>query len=371
MSIFRKHPIGSMVDLTIHLIPAVFSIFLFEIVAIETYLQTSLHKSIMSFFIWRAAQAVGGLFLGHLSDRFCRKKILIATQVMGLLILFLLWCQSFSFIALFFLGFLFNPSPVARAALVDNFPTKSKAQLIAITYIAQFVPWCFYIGISNLLFMPVVKTVFILLIINSVVSYLVFEDRRDRKKECGHLIHQPFLHSKDRSRAFYTLTALFPAQLVFFISDSFFESLASNAPLFSALGIGSLIGVIVGMFYRKIPHLSVLTCAFGIGILLSVVPLITNYLIPDLNVDIPYQLMLFSNLGGFYLPFVFDVILSATSVNYRGTACGIIEFIIAIASILGVGVLMIFELQELTILLLSVILFLVSTVIQKKGERHA
>ncbi len=114
-----------------------------------------------------------------------------------------------------------------------------------------------------------------------------------------------------------------------------------------------------------------LTFCFGIGILLSVVPIITNYLVPGLNIDLPYQLMLFSNLGGFYLPFVFDVILSATSVNYRGTACGIIDLVIAIASIIGVGIVVFFNPGELLILLMSAILFLTATIVQKKGEKHA
>jgi len=119
-----------------------------------------------------------------------------------------------------------------------------------------------------------------------------------------------------------------------------------------------LIGVLVGIFYRKIPHLSLLTFCFGIGVLLSVVPLITNYLVPDLNIDLPYQLMLFSNLGGFYLPFVFDVVLSATSANYRGTACGIIDLIIALASIIGVSIVVFFNPGETLILLMTIILFI-------------
>lgn len=373
MIIFRKHRIrkGSLKDLIIHLVPAVLVISLFEIIAIEVYLHTPLHDSKIKFFVWRSAQAIGGFLLGYLSDKFCRKKILVITQILGVLILPLLWWQNFAVFPLFLIGFFFNPSPVARAALIDNFPKESKAKLIAITYIAQFIPWCFYLGVKGFGSMEVLIAALITLAINALASYLFFEDRKDKREEHQHPIPHNFIHRKSSKRAFYTLTALFPGQLVFFISDTFFENLSSNAGLFSALGIGSLIGVIVGIFYRKIPHLSLLTFCFGIGVLLSVVPLITNYLVPDLNIDLPYQLMLFSNLGGFYLPFVFDVVLSATSANYRGTACGVIDLIIALASIIGVSIVVFFNPSEPIILLMTIILFLSATIIQKKGEKHA
>ncbi len=373
MIIFWKNRIkkGSLKDLIIHLVPAILVISLFEIIAIEVYLNTPIHDSKIKFFVWRSAQAVGGFILGYLSDKFCRKKILVITQVLGVLILPLLVWQNFAVFPFFLIGFFFNPSPVARAALIDNFPKESKAKLIAITYIAQFIPWCFYLTIKGFSSPQILMAALVTLVVNAAISYLFFEDRKDKRQEHQPEITQNFIHKKSSKRAFYTLSALFPGQLVFFISDTFFENLTSNAGLFSALGIGSLIGVLVGIFYRKIPHLSLLTFCFGIGVLLSVVPLITNYLVPNLNIDLPYQLMLFSNLGGFYLPFVFDVVLSATSANYRGTACGIIDLIIALASIIGVSIVVFFNPGETLILLMTIILFISATAIQKKGEKHA
>lgn len=372
MIVFWKNSIkkGSLHDLVVHLIPAILVVSLFEIIAIEVYLNTPLQESKIKFFVWRSAQAIGGFILGYLSDKYCRKKILILTQVLGALILPLLLWQNFAIFPLFLIGFFFNPSPIARAALIDNFPKESKAKLIAITYVAQFIPWCFYLKVKGFTSYEVIMAALITLAINVTISYLFFEDRKDKKSNHKKETSQSVVHTKRRKRALYTLCALFSGQLVFFISDTFFENLTSNAGLFSALGIGSLIGVIVGIFYRKIPHLSLLTFCFGIGILLSVVPLITNYLVPDLNIDLPYQLMLFSNLGGFYLPFVFDVVLSATSASYRGTACGIIDLIIALSSIIGVAIVILLSPTETLILSMTIILFLISTVIQKKGEKH-
>lgn len=373
MLIFLKNHIkkGSFKDLVIHLIPAILVISLFEITSIEIYLNTPISDSEIKFFIWRSAQAAGAFLLGYLSDKFCRKKTLVIIQVSGALILPLVLWQNFAIFPLFLIGFFFNPSPIARAALVDNFSQESKAKLIAITYIAQFIPWCFFLFIKSFSATQVVIAILVALVVNTVISLVFFEDRKDKKQKNHPAITQHFIHKKSTKRALYTLSALFPGQLVFFISDTFFEHLRSSEGLFSALGIGSLIGVLVGMFYRKIPHLSLLTFCFGIGILLSVIPLITNYLTPSLSIDLPYQLMLFSNLGGFYLPFVFDVVLSATSVNYRGTACGIIDLIISLSSIVGAAIVIFLSPNEISILLMTMILFICATVIQKKGERHA
>ncbi len=250
MILFLKNKIkkGGLKDLIIHLLPAIIVISLFETIAIEVYLNTPISDSKIKFFVWRSAQAVGGFIIGYLSDKLCRKKILVITQILGVLILpFLLW-QNFTVFPLFLIGFFFNPSPVARAALIDNFPKESKAKLIAITYIAQFIPWCFYLIIKGFSSVEVLITAAFILLLNSAISYLFFEDRKDNRKEHQSEINQEFIHKKSSKRAFYTLCALFPGQLVFFISDTFFEKLTSNAGLFSALGIGSLIGVIVGIF---------------------------------------------------------------------------------------------------------------------------
>ncbi len=358
-------------EFIIALIPMLVVIFLFEVIAIEVYLHAPINESKIKFFAWRSAQAIGGFVLGYLSDKYSRKKILVITQIFGVVILPLLLWQNFSIFPLFLIGFFFNPSPVVRAALVDNFPRKSKAKLMAITFIAQFIPWCFYLTINDFIASDILIAALITLVVNTAISFLFFKDRKDIRQEHHIEIAKNFAHEKSSKRAFYTLSALFPGQLVFFISDTFFENLAFNEGLFSALGIGSLIGVLVGIFYRKIPHLSLLTFCFGIGVLLSVVPLITDYLVPDLNIDLPYQLMLFSNLGGFYLPFVFDVVLSATSANYRGMTCGIIDLIISLSSIIGVFIIVFFNPGEKLILLMSIILFLLATIIQKRGEKYA
>lgn len=373
MSSFWKNRIekGGLHDLFVHLIPAVLAVALLEIIAIEVYLNASLGEMSVKFFAWKFAQGVGGCFFGYFSDKFCRKKTLIFTQLFGVLLLpWLLW-SFFSIAPLFIIGLLFSPSPVARAALIDNFLIESKVKLIGLTYIAQFIPWCFYQKIKHFTSYEVIIAALIALIINTTIVCLFFEDRRDKTSKKEKVVLQNIFPQKKRKIVFHTLCAVLTAQLVFFVSDTFFETLTSHPSLFSALGVGSIIGVVIGIFYRKTPHLSTLTFCFGIGILLSSVPLITNYLFSGLKIYLPYQVMLFSSLGGFYLPFVFDVVLSASSASHRGAICGIIDIVITLASVIGASIVILFRPTEELILLMTSILFFVSTFIQKKGEKHA
>jgi hypothetical protein len=80
--------------------------------------------------------------------------------------------------------------------------------------------------------------------------------------------------------------------------------------------------------------------------------------------------MLFSVLGGFYLPFVYDVVLSATSLNYRGTACGVIDIVVNSSAVSGLVIVLLFGPKEVAILGMTTVLFLVATIAQKFGEAH-
>ena len=80
--------------------------------------------------------------------------------------------------------------------------------------------------------------------------------------------------------------------------------------------------------------------------------------------------MVFSTLGGFYLPFVYDIVLSSVSSNYRGAACGILEVVISLGSFTGLAIVLAFQPDQRTILLIMSALFLSAKFIQQKGEAH-
>jgi hypothetical protein len=252
-----------------------------------------------------------------------------------------------------------------RAALIDNFPRESKVKLIGLSFIAVFLPWCFFNKLIKMDPDFVLLVTIIFLAINLLFTIFVFQDRRDLSNSYQ---KKPFFIRKNRKKVLLTTLALLSGQIVFFLSDSYFEESAQNAPFFTALGIGVLLGSIISVFYRNIPHISLLTVCYGIGLIFSLLSVLTASILSSPDGSLATQIMLFSILGGFYLPFVFDVILSSVSSNYRGVACGILEVIISISALLGLGMVILFNPNEREILFLMTLLFLMSTILQKRSE---
>lgn len=364
-------------ELFAHLLPSLFAIFFYELISIEVYLHASLKSTSdvaahsltpYKLFTWITTQAIGGLVLGYLSDKFCRKKMLLFTLLCGIIFLPFLFWQGFTVWWIGVLGIGFSPSPIARAALVDNFPFESKVKLMSWTFVAQFVPWVFYlwIGIIDLELIFWISWIGVMVVCG--LSKLFFEDKRDMKQKDHDISIKDLVHRDRRRKVTITLTALFSAQIVFFLTDSYFEEFSSNGGLYSALGFGSLIGAIMALFYKKTPHISMITTMYGAGFLISIMPVASIVFFNIEGVNVRYQLMVFSNLGGFYLPFIYDIILSNLSSKVRGTACGVIDLVISLSSLIGLSTILFINPNELTVVLLTTILFLIALIIQKQGE---
>ena len=354
------------------LFPALAAVVVYETVAITVYANCSKNPGYCHFFVWIAMQAIAGVVLGYFSDAFSRRNALLGTHFAAMIFLPIALLQgTFTLWSLIALGLTYNPSPIIRALLVDNFPQRSKVKLIATTFVAQFLPWCFYTQLVSLTFIFLVQLLLCaLLLLFPVVLFFLDDHRRPsailKKLEFSHLIQD-----KTGTRTIlYTLGALLAGQVVFFLSDTFFEESPASSVIFSALGIGSLVGTMLGMFYRQIPHLSLLTISYGMGFLMAFIPYISYQKLNLTNINLTYQLMLFSTLGGFYLPFVYDVVLAKVSSSHRGITCGIIDFIVAGAATIGLSIMALNKLHETSILLLSLILFLIALFTQKLGEKN-
>ncbi|NGX36715.1 MAG: hypothetical protein K1000chlam1_01567 [Candidatus Anoxychlamydiales bacterium] len=354
----------SLTDIIFHITPVLIIIFVFEIVAIQMYISSPLYKSWKLFFLWIGMQAIGSIVLGYISDKKCRKTTLIFTQISAVFFLIIILFFKFNLISIALLALSFNPSPIARAATIDNFPSYSKVKLIAITFIAQFLPWSFYLQISKIKSINILIVCIIAIIINIIITVFLFKDKRDIA-----MLKHPTLASMKSKKLFFTIGALLPAQIVFFLADSFFEGMPHNAGVFSALGVGSLVGTLLSLFYRKVPHISFLTICYGIGVILAAVTLFTTLFLPLTNINLSYQLMMFSTLGGFYLPFLYDVILSSSLSTFRGTACGMIDGIISLSAIIGLSLILILQPKALVVLIITTLLFSSSTILQKIGEK--
>ncbi len=354
-------------DLIFYLTPLLIVIFLYELVAIEVYIHSPIATHKIRFFLWIGCQAIGGIFLGYIADRFSRKNTLITIQIIGGLLLLISFQINFKEIGIVFLGLFFSPSPIARAILLDKFVELSKVQLLAITFIAQFIPWCFYIKIQELGEVNIIALTTILLMLNALLSYLFLDTEKKRTFEVSPFKPHHLIFKHKRMQLYVSLIAFLCGQICFFIVDSFFEVRQANANLFANLGIGSLIGSIVAIFYTRLPHFALLTVCYSVGFIISLDLFITGYF---LEYPTENQLVFFSIMGGYYLPFIFDAVLSATHKEYHGTVCSIVDAMTSISATLGVLFILLYKPDILIIVLNTSCLFFLAIVMQRIGEDY-
>ena len=321
------------------------------------------------FILWMACQAVGGVVLGYISDRKCRRKVLLFVQAVTLLIFVAFTFKSDSIVLLTAMALLYNPISPSRAAIVDNFTNYSRVKLIALTVVAEFAPWIFYDQFIKFNDIAFSSFIIILMSVNFILIWFLFDDKRDLIKNPHQSMQfHDMIKIKHKMRFYLTVLAFFPAQLVFYFTDTLLEKSPQNFKLFSALGLGSVIGTVLANVYRKIPHISLLTITYGLAFLLSSTPLLSLYLYKVHTIDPLHQILIIGCLGGFYIPFVYDVALGAVNPNFRGTSCGIIEGIYSICSIVSLLFIDVFSFGVLFVLTIIPILFLVSMVVQRRAE---
>ena len=355
-----------------------FFIFIFEIVSVQLYIFSQAHaksSGSSSIFIgWITSQTIGGILLGYISDKFQRKKVLLLSQVFAAGIF--MWVlashdKAFNLLAIWLLGFFFNATPTARASLVDNFPQYSKNRLLCYSFLIQFLPWCFFPYFTLFEAKNIYTCIFFFIILNFFLTLTLFKDKFNKAIEYERVITKLAQPGKKRIIV-ATGAALLLGQLVFFISDYFLEHRSPNPTLYGILGLGSFIGSGMGLVYRKIPHLSLLTMSYGFGFLISAVTFASLFFY-EMNISetvILFQVTLYASIGGFYLPLVYETILSSISFKMRGRTCGYIELIISGSSFIALWSVL-DKISTFTLLLISTIFFLLALLIQKQGESRA
>ncbi len=347
------------------------SIFLAQ--AIHVYLYLSFHdKPIAVFIVWGFCQGIGNILIGYLSDQNCRKKLLIFTQSCGLIgLLIHLSNPSLFWLSTIFLGLCFNPMGVARASLVDNAPYISKVKLMALTFMTASIPWSLYPVMAKLGEVMLGQICLALFFLSLILSIGIFTDSRDARvrghtpKKLEHLIHE-----NQTRRFWWTLFAALPVTIAFFFTDTVIEKYPNNAQFFGIEGLGCLFAAFLAFLYRKTPHISLLTVTYAVSFVLAIIPGSCEIVFPGNTFNAAYQIIFFSVLGGFYTPFVYDVVLNASSANHRGIVCGIVEFLLTISAVISLIMIDVFNLGFGFILAVLPILALFSIFLQKQTEAY-
>jgi len=354
---------------SLSLIPVFFSIAIYVFVYSQIYVWIS--DSYITTDVFDISQALGALLLGSLSDRLCRRKTLLLSYLCGLILIYFVYQHPEYSYLLFALGLIYNPIPIVRAAMVDNMKSYSSIKLISISFVIQFMPEAFYYFYSGMDKHLAFYLCYTFLILGFLLSYFLFFDYRDshlkKKRESPGSLSGLF-HPNLKEKAFYTLIAFLPTQLVYFISDNLLSEYSNDPSYYSILSFGFVIGALISSLYKKTPHVSVITVTYGICLMLSLLAPAAIYVYQLKGFDLPFQFIIFGSLMGFYISFVYDTILRAILSDYRGTASGFLDFICASTYIINIGVLNLVKAYFFWALLFIVANFLLALYWQKRAE---
>ena len=316
-----------------------------------------------------AAIALGAIFMGFLSDSLCRRKMLIFIHCVAPILLTL--CYLMPTVSVFYvlLCFVYNPLSTVRANLIDNTQEYSKIKLISYSFMIQFLPDSFYVFFQDIHFDIAYLSAMGAMLLSLSVGLVFFFDRRDEKIKHESMIAKiAFFAPQTRPRALLTFIAFIPTQIAYFISDNFLDADTLNPLYYSILSFGSLLGAGLSSLYKKTPHVSVLTIAYGVAFLVSVLPLGTEFLYGYRQLNVPYMFIALGTLLGFYISFVYDVILHSVAKHFRGTACGILDFVYSGASLITL-ISSSFLAQNLSWTLVAIaVAFAVALAVQKRAE---
>lgn len=329
--------------------------------------QDSVHNSS----VYNAMEAIGAIFMGFLSDKYCRRKTNILSHSIGLLLLLLIYMHPSYIYTIFLLGFFYTPMPILRAGLIDNFTKFPRLYLLMISFIVQFIPWCFYsvyIG-TNQKTMLLIAIAFVTL--SLMGSIFFFHDKRDQNiAERLRLRSASLIHSSAKKRVFYTFIAYSLMQLTFFFSDNLLESIDDLPNFYSLMSIGTTICVLLALVFKDISHTSVLRVNYGINAAVSFMPLLAYLLFKMTNFDASFQVIMLSSFGAMTLPFVYDITMHSVNANYRGTACGILDFVYSLASLFNVSLIVLLDIHAVYTYAIITICLCIAVIVQMKAEKH-
>lgn len=337
------------------LFPSLTSIFLGDLLLVYLFLNIATEKLSLEFFGYAILEAVSLFCIGKLSDKWSRKKTLIVVHFLALPLLVALYfyiykdqldqkqLQTHIFLLLA-AGLIYSPGPPSRAIIVDNYKSTiikkpnnnfytilglTETRLIGISWIVQYLPWALAPFFALITRSQHLLVLIILMGLNIPFLCLRLMDAMEKSL---HVHHEPLTKSFNKSP--FTLSGLFLAQIVFWATFDKIDLLCDRQFIFSMVGIGATIGTIFSLFHKKTPHVSAITSYYEFGIILSLISLIFSYYVND-PILFKFQLIMISAIGGFYLPFVYDIVVSKGGVQQRSTMFACAEVVQGIASVFG------------------------------------
>lgn len=352
-----------------HAIPSLLAIAILDVVNVQVFLHGPVSKSGAMLIAWLTLQLFPALIFAYLSDRYSRKKILIFSQLLGLCGGIILSLYGFEIWVLVLVGLTFNPQPVARAALLDNFPNYSRLKLIAITFLAQYSPWAFFSFLSHIEYTVVVHWLLIGLGINIIFTFFFFRDPLHAQDKIISL--KKAIRMSGKSSVIYSMLIAFVfAEITFYVLWNFLEYDHIRQSALAVSTYGTLLGIAVAMLYVRLPHISIITLFYSIGAVLMFITLMRCFQNSSNCLDsLIVSMNHYSIIGGLYLPFITDAIINMVGSKYKAVGSASVELCSTLAAYLGAMSNLIIRHNTIALLGIIVIMYVLASLIQRRAEK--
>jgi hypothetical protein len=301
-------------------IPSLSAIIAVEMMNVLMYQFSPIKNSNYCLIGWLLLQSIAGFIFATFSDKHYRKLVLVISQIFGVIVGIILYMFHLEIWIIVLIALFFNPLPVARAALLDNFPNVSSLRILGITYFAQYLPWFFFEYIIKYNYKNTTLFILTILSVNIFFTLLFFKDSYDqRQKSNKKSIFIPIL--------VLVLLAYIFAETSFYIEWDFLEYQPTYKHWFTPATLGTLLGICVAMMYSKLPHISSITLSYFLGVATIAMTIFLCFSSQDSSKTILVKSMSqYSIIGGLYLPFVADVVIKIVGSKRRALGSALIEF---------------------------------------------
>lgn len=363
------NPIKKICAIIIIGIPPLLTILIYEIIHIV--LQTTIVNNNRYLFpYWIAIHAIPGLIFAYISDRNYRKIILLWIQALGLIGGSLLYLFGTKLWVILAISITINAVPVARAALLELFPKSAPLKVIAITYLAMFLPWINYKYIELIPIEKISMFIIAMLIITIFLTYYLFKEHHfsNAKQE---QIGPSYIAKRINKQLILTFLSFILAESMLYSIWYYTEGSGKYLNWSDLTNYASLFGIASILLYNRLPHLSIITLFYTIAFGIFTVSIITcSAAANPCQNSLLSAIINFCVISGMILPFITEAIIKMLGKRNKAMASALLYFAIMLSSSIGTGILTWTKPSSVVTLYILMTLIFIAVILQKRAEKE-
>jgi hypothetical protein len=347
-------------------IPLLFAILIFEFIKVQiTYRKPGNSDFLLNLLLF--GQLVPCFLFAYISDKYYRMQALISCHCLGLACGALFYFLGMHTEALILIVLTFTPLSVARASILDNFSHHSYLKLLSLTFFAQQIPWGLFQQIISFPERELIVFTMLLIFINTVLIAVFFKD--SKKDLHWHNVTVREALKRNRAPFIYTGIAFVLASLSMRIGWLYAEVFHMTERGIEVLDLALMVGTVITMCYRRLPHMSTLTFCYSIGFGIGIVVILGQYLNA---VNAEHSIFNFISFGsvveGMAFPFALDALISMFGPKNKAIGSAVTEMGTGIASFLAITALTLRSTYPEWIIHAMAIFFFAAMLLQMKAE---